>query len=95
MKKTLVIASLLTATLTAPAFAKDPTISANTALTGYLASQANAHQVRKLLASKNYKNISVLNLDENGRWSGTAVKDGKTVLVSVYLPQKLPAAATN
>lgn len=68
------------------------------AVTEYLADlskAANANQVRDMLVAKGYTNVSGLVLDEQGRWTGTATKDGKTVAVSVALPHGAGATSTN
>lgn len=50
-------------------------------------------EARKHLLSQGYTAVSELERDANGRWTGTATKDGKTVIVAI----KVPAAnsATN
>lgn len=52
-----------------------------------LANEANSEQARLQLAHQGYKGISQFHRGEQGRWMGTAVKDGKTVIVAVMLPQ--------
>lgn len=64
------------------------TSDATTAFTAQLDADAKAEQVRNLLRAKKYTNVSELRRDANGRWSGTAIKDGKLQAVSVYLPEK-------
>jgi hypothetical protein len=57
---------------------------------------ANAEQVRKLLQSQGYTNVSGLTRDANGRWTGTATKDGQQKIVSIALPTGRTApSATN
>ncbi len=46
-------------------------------------------------ARQGYTGISTLERDANGRWSGTAQKNGKTVFVGVVLPQPAAEAITN
>lgn len=77
-----------------PALAGD-SAATQSAFTAHLTANANADQVRKLLAAKDYKNVSRLDRDQDGRWSGTAFKNGKKTFVSVYLPTKKLAPATN
>lgn len=89
---TLAVAALATATI--PAIAADEQ-AVQSAYTAELADRANAEQVRKLLNAQNYKNVSILDRDEDGRWTGTAVKDGKSTFVSVYLPTKADVDAIN
>ena len=55
---------------------------------------ANAEQVRKLLQSQGYTNVSELSRDSNGRWTGTATKNGERKLVAVALPNKVAAPST-
>jgi hypothetical protein len=56
------------------------------AASSQLTEAANAQQARAQLAHQGYSNISELRRDDQGRWSGTAVKDGKTVFVAIALP---------
>ena len=76
--------------MTVPAYAGE-TASNNTsgaaALSAELSSAANAEQARLQLAHQGYTGISPLYRGEQGRWMGTAVKDGQTVIVGVQLPQ--------
>ncbi|WP_155831283.1 MULTISPECIES: hypothetical protein [unclassified Hyphomicrobium] len=57
------------------------------ALSAELANAANAEQARVQLAHQGYTGISPLYRGEQGQWVGNAVKDGRTVIVSVLLPQ--------
>lgn len=50
-------------------------------------------QARKHLLSQGYTAVSHLERDADGRWTGTATKDGKTVIVAIKVPAT--AAATN
>jgi hypothetical protein len=80
-----------------PAFADEATkndSSAAAAFSAELANVANAEQARIQLAHQGFTGISPLYGGEQGRWTGTAVKDGKTVIVGVLLPQA-PKALTN
>lgn len=43
------------------------------------------------LLEHGYRNISVLTKDAEGRWAGTATKDGKTVSVAVDNKQRIIA----
>ncbi len=94
MSKTLTLTLALVAATSISALAAD-TASTQDAFTAQLSVNANAEQVRKLLLAKNYKNVSHLGRDEGGRWTGTAVKNGKTTFVSVYLPAKPTVPQTN
>ena len=52
---------------------------------------AQSQQARLMLIAQGYTNVSDLQRDEDGRWTGAATKDGTTTRVSVALPPK-PAA---
>lgn len=100
MTRTLTLASILTAAFSLPALAVDAPAagakmdpSAIAAQSAELTTQANADQARKLLAAQGYTNISDLNRDSNGRWAGTATKDGKTNFVAIALPAPAADAA--
>ena len=54
---------------------------------------AQAQQARGILVGQAYTSVSELQRDEDGRWTGTAMKDGKTTRVSIVLPPKPNAAA--
>lgn len=94
MNKVLSLAIALTVGSAIPALAGE-TSAQQAAFNAQLSVNANAEQVRKLLIAKNYKNVSRLNRDEDGRWTGTAVKNGQKTFVSVYLPPKQTAPVTN
>jgi hypothetical protein len=89
--------AVATAGLAMPALADtasfDPAKSA--AFGAGLVNAATAEQARLQLAHQGYTGISDLNRDETGRWVGTAMKDGKTVIVAVVLPHTANAAASN
>jgi hypothetical protein len=89
------IIGLALAGMTLPAFADQANSdSAAAAASAALTNEANAQQARLQLAHQGYTGISPLNRGEEGRWMGTAVKDGRTVIVAVLLPQA-PNALTN
>ncbi len=94
MNKALCLGLAIVASASIPALAGD-TSASQAAFTAQLSANANAEQVRKLLVAKNYKNVSRLDRDEDGRWTGTAYKNGQKTFVSVYLPTKLDTPATN
>ncbi len=98
MIRTISIAVLAAAGLTMPAFAGEPAANDTAAVSahaGELASAQAATQARSLLASQGYINISALERDQNGRWTGTADKDGKTIFVAIDLPGPKVGAVTN
>ena len=94
MSKALPLAAALIASLSIPAIANDEAAS-QAAFTAQLSANASAEQARKLLIAKDYKNVRLVDRDEDGRWVGTAVKNGKTTAVSIYLPANPEAPATN
>jgi hypothetical protein len=94
----IMLIALAAAGLSAPAFAEDAAQS-NTGVTAAtvtaeLANAANSEQARVQLAHQGFTGISPLYRGEQGHWMGTAVKDGRTVIVSVLLPQA-PNALTD
>jgi hypothetical protein len=97
MIRALVLAAAAVA-LTAPAFAEDAA-TANTetdaAIRAQLAFESQALQARQHLVRQGYVNVSMLEKDMNGLWTGTALKDGKLVIVAIKLPVAVPAPVTN
>lgn len=78
-----------------PEAAAAPDSKATTAAqSAELTTAANAEEARKLLLAQGYTNVSDLNRDDNGRWTGTATKDGKTNFVAIGIPNKAPVAGT-
>lgn len=97
MIRSFAFASIAAVAFAAPVLANDQAAdavdpAAVKAYTAQLSNAANEQQVRKLLNVQGYSQISPLTRDENGRWTGTAVKNGKPVGVAIALPAK-PAAA--
>ncbi len=60
-----------------------------------LSQTSAAMQARQHLIRQGYINVSSLEQDGNGRWVGSAQKDGKTVYVAIRLPNVGSAAQTN
>lgn len=94
------IRSLLIATaaaaLTVPALANDAATPAKeaTGIANQQLAQVSAEaQARKHLLSQGYTAVSELERDADGRWTGTATKDGKTVIVAIAVPAT--SSATN
>ena len=90
------LAALMTAALTLPAIAGDAPSTAAAAPAAdpnmFLAERAhnaNANAVRAILQSRGYTQVYDLNRDEDGRWTGSGLKDGKRVLVKLTLPTKV------
>ncbi|MBR2535395.1 MAG: hypothetical protein IKE66_04915 [Hyphomicrobium sp.] len=94
MIRSLMIASAALA-MSVPAFAEDAKAPAgDSAEVGkfQLAQVTAEAQARKHLLSQGYTNVSTLEQDAHGRWTGAAVKDGKTVIVGIHVPAAHPAA---
>ncbi len=92
--------TLAAATLSfaAPAFAADATAPASDAapaIRAQLSHTAAALEARKHLVRQGYVNISTLEQDSLGRWSGTAQKDGKLTIVAIKLPHVAAPAVSN
>lgn len=49
---------------------------------------ANAQQVQQILLAQGYTNVSNLDRNESGHWTGTAVKNGNIVGVTVVMPRR-------
>jgi hypothetical protein len=81
MIRTSLLAATLAAGLAIPALAADT------------AATFTQDQARQHLMHLGYTNVSQLQKDANGNWTGTAVKDGKTVPVAVGV--KLGTTGTN
>lgn len=98
MIRSLALAAILSTGLTLPALAGDaPTTDAGAdpaAFTATLNYAASANTARKILIGRGYTQVSDLTRREDGRWTGTAMKDGKIVMVGVDLPVA-PPSATN
>ena len=88
MIRTFSLAAALAAGLALPAFANEST-SANDTVAAPAARSAHAgnffteDQARQHLMHLGYTNVSGLAKDANGKWIGSAAKDGKTVGVAV------------
>jgi hypothetical protein len=95
MTRMTALAAMAAATLSAPAFAAEPATTADAnaaaALSTALSQATAARQAQIALVNQGYTNVSELGRDDNGRFVGTAVKDGKTVLVSIDM-RRPPAA---
>jgi len=98
MKLVLPAAIAAAAALATPAFADSSPAKlqgAGAAFAADLADAYHANQARHLLVQQGYTGVSALERVAGNRWIGTAVKDGKTLIVGVNLPRPAPAAATN
>lgn len=97
MIRALIIASAAIA-ITAPAFAEvpaAPNAESASAARAQLNQVSAALQARQHLVRQGYVNVSTLDKDANGRWVGTAQKDGKTVYVAIRLPVVPDAPQSN
>lgn len=102
MIRTIVISLLATLGLSIPAVAGS--ISGNSAATDSSAKYtrldtalndaATAQQVRNQLEHNGFTHVSALMRDSSGRFAGTAMKNGKTVMVAVVLPPAPPHQPT-
>jgi hypothetical protein len=96
MIRTTSIAALALAAFSAQAIAADAVTPAATdaapaaVSAAVLANAAQQIEARQHLVRQGYVGISALEKDESGRWTGTALKDGKASIVSVDL--RRPAA---
>lgn len=86
-----------TALIAAPAFAADTaaTPEAAPAVRAHLTATSAELQARQHLVRQGYINVSSLEKDALGRWTGTASKDGKIAIVAIKLPIVPAAASTN
>jgi hypothetical protein len=98
MIRALSVAALAATGLAMPAYAGEPSANDTAAVSAHAAELVHAQlaiQARNLLASQGYNNVSALDRDQNGRWTGTAEKDGKTIFVTIALPAPNTGEATN
>jgi hypothetical protein len=97
MIRTLALTALVSVGFALPAVAEtsapvDPATAG--AFSTELDDAATGEQARLMLVHGGYTNVSALDHYAPGRWTGTAVKNGKPVTVSVvwpHVPQKTPA----
>jgi hypothetical protein len=90
----IMILGLAVAGMALPAYAETASVNnAATAASTDMTSAANAQQARVQLAHQGYTGISPLHRDDQGRWAGTAMRDGKTVYVAVAFPAAPAATA--
>ncbi|MEQ1717006.1 MAG: PepSY domain-containing protein [Hyphomicrobium sp.] len=98
MIRAFMIAAVAAAGFALPAVAAEAPSAGTVTSAAYgaeLKNQYDAKQAHNILARKGYVNISSLDRDESGRWTGTASKDGKTIFVGVVLPKPHGTDATN
>lgn len=98
MIRTMVVSLIATLGLSIPAMAgtiSEHSDAANnsakfTRLDTALNDAATAQQVRDQLEHNGFTHVSALMRDSSGRFAGTAMKDGKTVMVAVVFPPAPP-----
>lgn len=91
------LALIATAGFAVPAIAAEVEASnadVAAAVSSGFAFESAANQAKLILAKQGYVNVAITGRDDDGRYTGTAFKDGKTLLVAVDLP-KPQAPATN
>ena len=92
------ILAAATLAFAAPVFAETtaaPKTETAPAAQAQLSAQTDEREARSHLLGQGYTNISELQLDQTGRWAGTATKDGKVVVVAIHVPVAKPDAKTN
>jgi hypothetical protein len=98
MIRSFALAAIISTGLALPALAGDAKSTEAgadpAAFTATLNYTASANTARKILIGRGYTQVSDLTRGEDGRWTGTAMKDGKVVMVGVELPVA-PPSATN
>lgn len=98
MLRTTSLAVIAATGLTLPAIAGESTASSSSLTSVHAQELKNlydAKQAHNILASRGFVNVSVLDRDDDGRWTGIATKDGKTIFVAVALPHVPATSATN
>jgi hypothetical protein len=92
MIRSFALAAALCSGFTMAAFAADTAVpqadSSSASFTAGLNYVASEQTARKILIGRGYTQVSDLTRSEDGRWTGTAMKDGKVVMVGVDLPPK-------
>ena len=87
MSRTFVLATVFGVALALPAMAAGTTVNAQETTTDATAvARGNLfteEQARFHLAKLGYVNVSPLTKDSNGAWAGTAMRDGKQIIVAV------------
>jgi len=97
MIRALSLAAALAAGLALPALAADTSVNADPAATQGPALQNlfTSSQARQHLMHLGYTNVSALTKDEDGKWIGSATKEGKTFIVAVDIKGPAPAVHAN
>lgn len=74
--------------------AKQVDVEAKPGQAAVLKETSGAMEARQHLIRQGYINVSDLQKDADGRWTGTASKDGKTLFVAIDLRKPNPTAET-
>ncbi len=97
MIRTSALALIAAAGFAVPAFAAEvepDSAGVSAAIASDFAFASATRQATLVLAKQGYVNVAITGRDDDGRYTGTAFKDGNTLLVAVDLP-KPHAATTN
>lgn len=88
MIRTFVFGALASIAFTVPAMAATTSFSQtkDAALDRVLDNVAMGQQIRTMLMRNGFTHVSTLARDPEGRWEGTAMKNGKTRWVAVLFP---------
>ncbi|PPC85595.1 MAG: hypothetical protein CTY31_10120 [Hyphomicrobium sp.] len=91
-------ASLAVATFAGAAIAAEKApandTSVETSKSAAVTTRAGEQEARQHLVRQGYTNVSELSKDDDGRWTGTAMKDGKTNFVAIDLRDGAAKAVT-
>lgn len=90
--------SLAVATLSGAAIAAEQApandASVETSKSAAVSQRAGEQEARQHLVRQGYTNVSELSKDDDGRWTGTAMKDGKINFVAIDLRDGAAKAVT-
>jgi hypothetical protein len=88
MIRTFVFGALASLALTVPAMAATTSFSAtkDASLDRILDNAAMSQQIRTQLMANGFTHVSTMSRGPDGRWEGTATKNGKVVAVAVLFP---------
>ena len=89
MTRALSLAAVLIAGLSIPAIADatapNTTAQASATKSAAIGNPFTMEDARQHLMRRGYTNVSALVKDANGKWVGSAIKDGRTIAVAVGL----------
>lgn len=89
MVRSIILAAAVSIAATSPIIAADQAQQKSV-----LEATAAQTEARNHLIRQGYSNISDLQKDENGRWTATAVKDGKVRIVAIDIRRQKSDSAT-